>query len=124
MLAQTWAFHALAMAPAGVTEPHLPTRCAAYAAAFTLLCAVCWPMRPAYALPLLAARAACPALVAANAARFGWLWPPMGRATGAALQVGAAAAAAVHGVLRERRLRAAFALHEAAAAAPRASKAT
>ena len=122
MLAQTWAFHALAMAPAGVDELHLPARCAAFAAAFTLLCTICWPMRPGVALPLLAVRAACPALVAVSAARFGWIWPPMGGATGAALQVLAAAAAAVHVVLRERRLRADFAEYEAAAvvaAAPR-----
>jgi hypothetical protein len=125
MLAQTWAFHALAMAPAGVDELHLPARCAAFAAAFTLLCAVCWPMRPAVALPLLAVRAACPALAAVSAARFGRVWPPMGGSTGAALQVAAAAAAAVHCVLRERRLRADFARYEAAVAAvPRGKKAT
>ena len=124
MLAQTWAFHALAMVPAGVSVLHLPARCAAYGAAFTLLCAICWPMRPKVALPLLAMRAAGPALVAVNAERFGWLWPPMGRASGAALQVAAAGAAAAHCVLRERRLRAAFAQHEAAEAAARLGKAT
>ena len=100
--------------PRGVDAVMLPLQFAAGIAVFTLLCAACWPLRPAWALPLLAARAAMPALQAAGLLPPPLAWPPTG-AGGAALQAAACFAAATHVLLRERRLREAYRLYAAAA---------
>ena len=102
------------LAPRGVDAVMLPLQFAAGIAVFTLLCAACWPLRPAWALPLLAARAAMPALQAAGLLPPPLAWPPTG-AGGAALQAAACFAAAAHVLLRERRLREAYRLYAAPA---------
>jgi hypothetical protein len=90
-----------------------PYRVAATVALFTLFIALTWPLRPRWALPLLAVRGALPvATVLAPASRLGRLWPATG-AAGARLQAAACVAAAAHTVWRERRLRDAFATQRA-----------
>ena len=85
-------------------------------ALFTTFIELTWPLRPCWAFPLLAVRAALPAAaMLAPVSRMGRMWAVTG-AAGARLQIAACCAAAVHSVWRERRLSAAYARHVAAAA--------
>ncbi len=93
-----------------------PMRLAGVMASFTLICAVCWPMRSRWALPLLAARAALPLACAWEPRRFGRFWPVTG-AAGAALQTAACVLAAALTLRRERRLPVLYARHVASTAA-------
>jgi hypothetical protein len=112
--AQAFTMHHAAVA-AGCEYVVWPLRVGAYCSFYTLLCVVCWPMQPRYALPLLAVRAALPAAGAWDTRRYARLWP-FSTATGAAMQVAACVFAAAHTLRRERRMRLLFEQHTAAAA--------
>jgi hypothetical protein len=91
-----------------------PPRIAVTCALFTLFIALTWPLRPRYALPLLAVRAALPVMATlAPASRLGRMWPATGVA-GARMQVAACLLAAAWSAYRERRLRDAYARHKQA----------
>jgi hypothetical protein len=119
-MVQAGAVHAV-HAPLGLVVLW-PSQLGGVTAGFTLLLAVCFPMAPRAALPLLALRGVLPALAVFAPQLVSPVWPCSGR-LGAALQVGAAACAAAHTVRRERRLRALYARHVAALAADAASAA-